>query len=328
MSRSYGLTWRPDSHRQEPLADSLIVLTVAGLRHVSGSGPLLGAFLATIQFLVEQQQNLVPSPSRVVEATVSSEAIKQQLITASIAGSSGPPVSLLMKKLRTVLGHEPLLNGAAHQPQQGVEQWTVRVPAALRGYRGVATIDDYVDRVTRSGRPARAAVGPVLGKARWRSRMRWTTWTRCWMSKTRSRLFVNLNPASIARLSQPCGSEAEFNSLMSALADVLGQVVTPGVAVPPQRAALEAIRDYLAKSLDADAAERTTAAVQTLIRLRYIRVSTQHSDARHKAVTAFGAIGLPFPPASWDQAWTHIAAIAIGALDALREEVHAGLPQS
>jgi hypothetical protein len=106
---------------------------------------------------------------------------------------------------------------------------------------------------------------------------------------------VNLDPASVAQVTQPCGSEDEFNSLMSALADVLGQVVQLGTAAPPQRWALEASRDYLAQSLDTDAADRTAAADETLIRLRHIRVSTPHSDARHKAVAAFGEIGSPFP---------------------------------
>ena len=43
------------------------------------------------------------------------------------------------------------------------------------------------------------------------------------------------------------------------------------------------------------------------------------------AVEAFREIGLPFPPSNWDHAWTHIAMMAGGALDALREEVNAGL---
>ena len=107
---------------------------------------------------------------------------------------------------------------------------------------------------------------------------------------------MNLDPASIARLTQACGSEEEFNSLMSALADVLGQVVRPGQSSPPQRGALEAVRDYLLPALDADAADRVSAAIETLIRLRRIRVSTQHGDARHRAVTAFQEIGLAFPP--------------------------------
>ena len=32
-----------------------------------------------------------------------------------------------------------------------------------------------------------------------------------------------------------------------------------------------------------------------------------------------------FPPVSWDQAWAHIAVLAKGALDVVREEAHVGL---
>jgi hypothetical protein len=114
---------------------------------------------------------------------------------------------------------------------------------------------------------------------------------------------------------------------MSALADVLAQVTEPGNARPPKGGALEKIRDYLAKSLEADAADRTGEAVEMLLRLRHIRVSGQHADARHKAVRAFGEIRLAFPPPSWPSAWTQVSWLAKDALDVLREEVHAGLAQ-
>jgi hypothetical protein len=84
-----------------------------------------------------------------------------------------------------------------------------------------------------------------------------------------------------------------YNSFMSALADVLGRVANPGAANPPQRGALEQVRDWLVPQLDADAGDRVATAFETLIRLRHIRVSTQHADARHKAVDAFRRIGVP-----------------------------------
>lgn len=146
-----------------------------------------------------------------------------------------------------------------------------------------------------------------------------------WKSRTGSHLFVKLDPASVARLTLACENEEGFNSFMSALADVLGQVVKPGTAGPPQGRALEQVRDWLVPQLDVDAGERVATAFATLIRLRHIRVGTQHADARHKAVHAFREIGLPFPPPSWDHAWTHIAVMTRGALDAVREEVNAGV---
>lgn len=112
----------------------------------------------------------------------------------------------------------------------------------------------------------------------------------------------------------------------TALADVLCQVVVPEIAKPAQRGVLEAVRAFPASKLDADVADRATAAVDTPINSWRIRLSTQHADARHRAVSAFQEIGLPFPPPSWEYAWNHIAVQARTALDVIREEIHANHP--
>ncbi len=311
-SQDYGLVWRPDSYRQ-PLADDKITVTVAGLSHLPQAGRLVGAFVSVIRFLVSRQRGLVPSPRQVVTAEVTDAEIVQHLKAAKM-----PVTDLMMDRLRILLGHEPFL----HAWLQQTNPWTIQVPAVLRSYRDVTTIEDYIDTVTDLVAPPPIPSVPLSAGA---LDIPYAAGylDAVWQIRTGAHLFVNLDPASIARLTQPCGSEEEFNSLMSALADVLAQVVTPGMAVPPQRGALETVRDYLLPTLDEDAAGRVTVAFATLISLRRIRVSTQHADARHRAVTSFQAIGLPFPPTSWNQAWAHIATLAIGALDVLREEVHA-----
>lgn len=330
-SMGYGLIWRTDSYMQ-PQPEKQIALTIAGLRHVPEAGPLLGAFLATIQYLVEQQRKLIPSPREVVEASVRDAAIAEQVLTASFGGAAAPPLDFrtrklvdpTMNKLRQLLGHEPFLYNVAAPLSPPDVGWTVRVPAVLRAYRGVATIDDYLDRVDELVAPAALpTVPPSFGALDIPYAIGYLD--AVWKSRTGSYLFVNLDPASTARLTQPCADEADFNSLMSALADVLGQVVPPGKTTPAQGGALEEVCQYLTSSLDADAADRVATAIGTLIHLRRIRVSTQHRDARHRAVAAFKEIGMPFPPASWEGAWAHVAVLAKGALDELREEIHAGL---
>jgi hypothetical protein len=321
MSRSYGLTWRNDSH-MSPRPDARVALTMAALRHLPGAEPLVGAFFTTLRYLVDQQRKLIPSPGKVVEATVAGEAIAEQLLTASIAGSSAPPVDAIMTKLREVLGNEPPLYSAVYQ-RTAEDDWTIRVPAALREYRDVTTIDDYLDQVCTSVMPGEPP-GPVSSEpADLPTAVGYLD--AVWMSRTGSHLFVNLDAASVARLLFGCGSENDFNSLMSALADVLAQVTAPGKAKPPQGSAIRKVKEYLAESLDADAAERAGAAMDTLDRIRLIRVGGQHADARYKAVKAFGEIGLAFPPPSWPFAWTHVSWLAKEALDVVREEAHAGL---
>ena len=325
MSLSYALTWRQDSHAR-PRLDVPIALTVAGLRHLPEAKPLLRAFVTMIRHLVDRKRNLAPSPAKVVEATVTSAEIASELLRASSGTGAATPVDATMRKLRQLLAHEPFLYTVVQQLDPAKEEWTLQVPAVLRAYRGLATIDDYLDRVIEQVAPPGPPPVPLSFSA---LDIPYAVGylDAVWKNRTGSHLFVNLDPASVARLTQACGSEEEFNSLMSALADVLGQVVTPGQSSPPQRGALEAVRDHLTAVLDAGAANRVGAAVGTLIRLRHVRVSTQHSDARHRAVAAFQGIGLAFPPVSWDGAWLHIAMAAKGALDVLREEVHAGLPQ-
>jgi hypothetical protein len=115
---------------------------------------------------------------------------------------------------------------------------------------------------------------------------------------------------------------------MSALADVLSHVAKPGTGKAPQSGALNDVRDYLSQALEPAAAARCTEAVRKLIKLRTIRHSIEHGDARAKAIASYTELGLAFPVASWPDAWAQISAIACRALDVIRVEVHAGLPSS
>ena len=65
-----------------------LALTVVGLRHLPEAQPLLWSFMTMIRLLVDRKRNLVPSPSKVVEATVTSAEIASELLTASIGASA------------------------------------------------------------------------------------------------------------------------------------------------------------------------------------------------------------------------------------------------
>jgi hypothetical protein len=319
----YTLTWYMNPN-QVPQPDQQIALTIAGLRYVKEAEPLLGAFMTTLKYLVAEQRNLVPSPTTVVEATVTSESIGERLLTSSIDGQSAPPVERTLHKLRQTFEHEPRLHIGVQRPDPNSTRWMMRVPATLRELRTVTTIDAYLDQIIRWVAPPSVPSVPLsLNSLDIPYAVGYLD--AVWKSRTGSHLFASLDPASVARLTQPCTTEADFNSLLSALADVLGQVVTPGLASPPQRGALERFRDELCPMLEIGAAERVRTAIELLIGIRHLRVSTQHADARHRAVKAFDAIGLSFPPLSWERAWIQLALLARGSLDALREEVHVGV---
>ena len=85
----------------------------------------------------------------------------------------------------------------------------------------MASIEDYIDTVTELVAPPPSPSEPLsIGALDLPHAVGYLD--AVWITRTRCHLFVNLDLASIGRLTQPCVGEEELNSLMSALADVLG----------------------------------------------------------------------------------------------------------
>ena len=281
-----------------------------------------------MRYLARRLEAADPSPFEVVEVTVSSMEVARHLTRAGVPAVSGPAAEITIRNVGQLLEHEPYLWSGFMRPDPArTDAWSLRITPVLREFGELQTPASYIEQIEKLVEPqAPLTVPPSSGPLDIPFAVGYLD--AVWKTKTGSRLFVNVDPASAARLALACDDDGDFNSLMSALADVLGQVVKPGESKPPQREALERVRDWLVHQLGADAALRVTEAFGTLIGLRHLRVSQQHADARHKAVEAFRAVGLAFPPPGWAYAWTHIAATARGALDVIREEVHAGLPDA
>lgn len=327
-SSTYSLTSHMNmSSSAVPLPDQQISLTVAGLWHIGGAAPLLETFLATLKYLNEQQRNLRPMPYDVVNVEVTSEDIAAHLLTSSIAGQSAPPVEATMLKLHQILSLEPILHVGVQRPNLDMPHWIVRPSAALRELRAVTTIEEYLDRIIRWVAPP---APPQLPSSLEALDIPYSVdyLDAVWKSKTGIRLFSNLNPTSVARVTQSCASENDFNSLLSAVADILSRVVAPGRQSPPQRGALEALSEGIDSMFETEALERVREAINVLILVRHLRSGDQHGDARHRTVEAFAALGLPFPPANWGVAWMQIAVLTKRALDAIREEVAIGVSEA
>lgn len=308
---------------EELPAQCAIPLTVAGLWHLEEAAPLTDVFLDTVRYLVTKQGALAPDPRCVVSATVSSEEVNQKILAGTIGSPGMRSEELLLSKLGRLLEREPILWSSMTNQSQDFTQWEILVPDRLRILQDLTGVEDYVDRITGWVAPAVAPTEPLPG-APLDLPYAIGYLDAVWKNRTNHRLFTNFDVASVALLTQSGTSQEEFNSRMSALADVLGQVAIPGHP-PRQSGGLEAVREYLTEHLDTEAAERIKTAFDTLITLRHLRVSAQHSDKRHRAVSAFEQLGLPYPPPSWEQAWGWMTVRARGALDAIREEVHTGL---
>lgn len=320
----YGLTWNRDSHWL-PNAGTRLALTVAGMWHLgSASAPILVAFKDAVRFLVDRQRSIVPSPSEVIEATATSTELARWLAGTGPGNLQGPAADVILRKVGQLLEHEPYLWHGFSRPAQDSDRWELKIPVSIRDYRDVTSVEEYIDAVEQRVAPPEPPSQP-LAAAPLDIPYAASFADAVWQSRTGHPLFARPDPASIARLTQPCDSEGAFNSLMSALADVLSQVARPGTGRAPRSGALEEVRAYLSRELDPPAAVRCSDAIGTLIRVRTIRHSIEHGDARAKAVAAYAELGLAFPVASWPETWAQISAITCGALDALREEAHAGL---
>lgn len=322
----YGLTWHQDGGTWLPNAGTRLSLTVAGLWHLgTASASLLAAFKDTVRFLVERQRSIVPSPSAVVEATATSAELAGWLKGIGPGNLQGTAAEAVLRKTGQLLEHEPYLWHGFHRPAQDSDEWDVRIPVSVRDYRDVTSAEEYIDTTERLVAPPEPPSQP-LSAAPLDIPYAVSFADAVWQSRTGFPLFARPDPASIARLTMPCGSEGAFNSLMSALADVLSQVAKPGTGTALRAGALEQVREYLNRELDPSAAARCADAIGTLVRVRTIRHGIEHGDARAKAVVAYASLGIAFPVARWDEAWSQVSGITCGALDVLREEAHAGLP--
>jgi len=67
-----------------------------------------------------------------------------------------------------------------------------------------------------------------------------------------------------------------------------------------------------------ESSQRIEGAIVVLHHVIDIRDAGQHAPARGKGATALAALGVGYPPASWQDAWSIITVKTIEALDALR----------
>ncbi len=142
-------------------------------------------------------------------------------------GLYGPAVDVFVRKVGELVEHELYLRTEFARPDSESERWEVRIPVRIREFRDVTTIEEYIDRVEQLAAPAESPAQPLTA-APLNIPYAVSFIDAVWESRTGYPLFARPDPASIARLTQACDSEGAFNSLMSALADVLSQVAKPG----------------------------------------------------------------------------------------------------
>ncbi len=320
----YALVERSTRHEDN---QATVRLTAAGLRFVLGAEPLLDAFLTTLRLITDKERSITPDPAEEVEATLTSDEVKEQLTLQRLR----PPEAddLLVAAVGKVLQDEPPRAWSVMSGRSGDSGWwQVRLITGLSGIRalrGIDSIDGYVERIVQMLTPAPIpAIAPRSEPMDLPLAIGYLDTT--WKVKTGRRLFANLQADSCARLAQPCVTQEEFNSAMSALADVLSCIVPLSAQAPPKFGALAALKKDLPSGLPAEAEQRVKDAVELLLTVNHIRHGQQHGDAKQKAVAAHQTLGIPYPPYDWADTWGRLVAVTRSAFDSIREEIQAALP--
>jgi hypothetical protein len=197
-------------------------------------------------------------------------------------------------------------------------------------FRGVRQVDDYLRRCIRflgaeqTQNVAQAIRSPLdLSEALGYLDV-------VWRLRFGSALLGRTKPAAAARLSLPCSGGDEFDSRLSALADVLGQLT---VELPAAEAEAKKHKEKslarmkrrigLDPELTGEARTRIDEAIDTLRRAVRIRVSGQHSGVGGEVAESFASLGVRYPPGDLGDAWEEIRSRCATAVDAIRQELEA-----
>jgi hypothetical protein len=242
---------------------------------------------------------------------------------------TGPynPAGGYARKVAEPAGHEPHLWRGIATPDRQQDPWETTIPVSIRDFREAATVEDYIDTTERLATPPEPPAQPLAAAP---LDIPHAVGLADAVRESRNRLPA-LHPAGPRQHRPPDPAVSRPGRLQ--LTDVRARrPVQPGHHAR-QSQATTARRAGRTTRIPAQGTGRPGGGqvhgrIGTLIKLREIRHSLGHGDARAKAVAAYASLGLSFPIADWPQAWSRISSLACGALDVLREEAHAGLQRS
>jgi hypothetical protein len=321
----YGAVWY--NRVLHPQKDTTVGLSVAGLFHIHGTTIPVGdklfagdtkgiqqLFAAALDYLVKRQGAVTPDPFVVKDVKVSSAEMRQHLQDKVVITDT------TLRQLYELLRFEPSLVGSSWSGQTPdglpIDSWTVEPRRDIRRYRGLTTVQAYLERLDAEyaipippPTPVQLSPFNLLAaidylNAIWEARV------------GDGPLFRFANGLTATKLNEPCATEVEFQASLSAMSDVLKYHI--GKQPSPFKR-LKTLKDQLG----AGSKERMESAISVLVAVNDVRVGGQHGDASGKGVAALEKLGVGYPLLDWDVAWATIQDRTVVALDIIREEVNA-----
>lgn len=273
---------------------------------VPAARQLVDAFLTALKTAAVMQRNISPEPTKPTELKVPGDDFTR---TVNMAART----ELSAAQLFAVLGGEPATWLGINQ-HSGNWTWDL-TNIRLAPYAKVQTVEDYLALldafVALPQQPALPEYLPPLALPEAFDHL-----GLAWRIATGQRLFHIPRAAIPAKLTQPAGSQEEFESRCSALCDMLRSF-----DFPAEGGSLNNMKARLSDILGDEAADRARAEVDTLRRIFELRAGQQHHGADTRAERARTALGLAQFGADWAGAWDHLRATVVQALTIIREEI-------
>lgn len=327
----YGLVWREGYGTIEPLLDSRVGLTIAGLHALRQrsveAGVLADEVSRYIGIMAGWERNLVPDTWNAVESKVQLVEHTQRLMAELGDGLN----QITTQNVHDVLRHEfaPL----NLLPSGSGDDLLLTLRMHLVQFYGVRTADEYLTRVAdQLPAAAHSTVNPpnvlpqlldylslVLARdEQWRV----------------GDLVAAPDLRSAGSLFRSVSTDVEFRDAMSGLASVLERLRTPPMPDEvldaefggQKPSSLLRLKYWLTVRLRSnESVGEVAGAVDVLRDAVRLRVEGAHSnpDVRRRAVAARQRLGLPEIVFDWGAAWDQVRAKCADAVDLIAREVRA-----
>lgn len=298
--------------RTWPRPQDQIGLRMAGLRHVQMAKELVEEFCALVGVLGTLRSNVRLDPFASESPVATRRGIADLMRPRMLPGPY----------LLDFLSVEPATWHCEVRGDPNGEEWVIELSPQVRRFSGIRTTNEYFDALSSFLVPSSDTDQSSAPLSHFSLPNSLDYLDTVWRLRFRDPLISAPGIERSARLAFAVTSTEEFDSAISAVAEVLkGLRVpgSPGVDGHP----LHRMVPFLKGHLPPETIPRVTEAVERLDAARTIRTGVQHVGAQARAVRAYSVLGLGYPVRDWAAAWNKVQGTVAHALDMIREELQA-----
>jgi hypothetical protein len=312
----YCAVWWPRRPGQKPAPPDQIALTILGLcrSHWAAAPPILFGFLSFLETIAKSRRETPSSPTQPRQPAITAAS---WFVTSFAETPQLPPLPL--RFLYDLMAHEPATWLGGSSITGSGDKLAARDSAGRAAIRRSHRARGVHQENRRDGLSASPAV-PMVAPSPLDLVAALDYLDTVWRLADGSHLFELHGAQRTAQLAFAAATENEFQSKLTGLAEILRSVKLSATSKGERDKPLKPLGDHLV-SLLPGSESRIRSAVDALHTVIDLRNAGQHSGAASKGAAAFVALGIGFPPRSWQEAWTITSGRTIEALDAIREEL-------